>query len=259
MSTRHAVCYKIVTTDSNTPDSHAPMTPVRILCLQHDPLDGPGALIEWAESRGHQLCIFLFGPEKRLPLLDSFDLLVSLGGPMGAYEEEVHPWLGDEKQFLRDAKAAGKKLLGLCLGCQLLAQALGGEAFRHSCKEFGWQPIEPTESGYEWFGSKGTFKAFQWHGDTYTLPPGAVQLARNKATEQQAFLIRNPEGSEVQVLGLQFHLEWTESMARNAVAEPGAAPTPSEFIQTPEEILSDPEFFADARNRFFALLDRFVA
>jgi GMP synthase-like glutamine amidotransferase len=187
---------------------------------------------------------------------------------MGAYEEEKHPWLAIEKEYLRQSIAAGKKILGLCLGCQLLADALGGKAFRHSCKEFGWQPIMPTAAGKECFPSsheksslaglksheKGTFLAFQWHGDTYTLPPGALHLARNEAAEQQAFLVNGPMGSRA--LGLQFHLEWTEQMAREALAEPGVAPPPSNYVQTPVEILSDLSVFAAAKDRFFALLDR---
>ena len=230
---------------------------MRLLLLQHDPLDGPGSLTEWAAARGHTIFTCLICRGDPLPPVGSFDLLVSLGGPMGAYDEEKHPWLAAEKEYLRQAVAAGKKILGLCLGCQLLADALGGKAFRHSCKEFGWQPIEPTTAGGEWFGAQGTFHAFQWHGDTYTLPPGAVQLARNEASEQQAFLMKGPTGD--QVLGLQFHLEWTERMAREALAEPGVAPPPSPSVQTPGEILADPTLFDSAKKRFFALLDRFTA
>jgi GMP synthase-like glutamine amidotransferase len=189
-----------------------------------------------------------------LPPLDSFDLLISLGGPMGAYEEEKHPWLVAEKEYLRQAVDAGKRILGLCLGCQLLADALGGKAFRHSCKEFGWQPIDPLPEGSEWFGTEGAFQAFQWHGDTYTLPQGALRLAGNAAAEQQAFLVRGPAGNPV--LGLQFHLEWTESMAREALEEPGIAPPASPFVQTPEEILSDLSLFDAARTRFFRMMDR---
>ncbi len=228
---------------------------MRILLLQHDPLDGPGALLEWAESRGHSVACCLICQGEPLPPLASFELLVSLGGPMGAYEEEKHPWLATEKEYLRQALAAGKKILGLCLGCQLLADALGGKAFRHTCKEFGWQPIEPLPEGDSWFGTGGTFYAFQWHGDTYTLPPGAVHLARNAAAEQQAFVLEGARGGLV--MGLQFHLEWTEQMAREALAEPGVAPPPSPFVQTPEEILSDLSLFETAKQRFFALLDRF--
>ena len=230
---------------------------MRILCIQHDPLDGPGALIDWAESRGSSLSYCLICKGDPLPPLESFDLLVSLGGPMGAYEEEKYPWTSSEKEYLRQAFAAGKKILGLCLGCQLLADALGGRAFRHTCKEFGWQPIEPLHNGTSWFEADIPFQAFQWHGDTYSLPPGAIQLARNEATEQQAFLVRGPAGD--QVIGLQFHLEWTEQMARDAVAEPGVAPPPSPFVQSPDEILSDLSLFESARSRFFALMDRFVA
>ena len=229
---------------------------MRILLLQHDPLDGPGALLEWAESRGHSVACCLICQGEPLPPLESFDMLVSLGGPMGAYQEEKHPWLADEKEYLRMALAAGKKILGLCLGCQLLADALGGKAFRHTCKEFGWQPIDPLPSGAAWFGTTEVFKAFQWHGDTYSLPPGAVQLARNQAAEQQAFFLEAPGGGKV--LGLQFHLEWTERMAREALAEPGVAPPPSPSVQTPEEILSDLSLFDSAKKRFFAMLDRFT-
>jgi hypothetical protein len=95
--------------------------------------------------------------------------------------------------------------------------------------------------------------AFQWHGDTYSLPPGAIQLATNSACEQQAFLIGN------QILGLQFHLEWTEQMARDALAEPGVAPPKSPFVQSPEEILSDLTLFESGKRRFFLMMDRFVS
>ena len=231
---------------------------MRILFFQHDPLDGPGALLEWAESREHAVTFCLICKGDPLPSLESFELLVSLGGPMGAYEEEKFPWLMAEKEFLRQAFARGKKILGLCLGCQLLADALGGRAFRHTCKEFGWQPIETLPEAKDWFGSDGCiFYAFQWHGDTYSLPPGAIQLARNKATEQQAFLLKGPAGD--QVLGLQFHLEWTEQMAREAISEPDVAPPPSEFVQSPEEILSDLSLYESAKKRFFTLMDRFVS
>lgn len=197
---------------------------------------------------------------------------------MGAYDEEKHPWLVAEKDYLRQTLAAGKRVLGLCLGCQLLADALGGKAFRHTHKEFGWQPVEPTADGREWFCredeftaledskkervpalqpyKEASFLAFQWHGDTYSLPPGAVQLARNDAAEQQAFFLKTPEGGKA--LGLQFHLEWTEQMAREALEEPGVAPPPSRHVQTPEEILSDLTLFDSAKERFFAMLDRFA-
>ena len=227
---------------------------MRILLLQHDPLDGPGAILDWANERGHSVATCLICQEEPLPTLDSFDFLVSLGGPMGAYDEENHLWIASEKEFLRQTVAAGKKILGLCLGCQLLADALGGKAFRHTCKEFGWQPIEPLAEGREWFGTTEPFPAFQWHGDTYSLPPGAIRLARNKATEQQAFLLWGPSGNPI--LGLQFHLEWTEQMAREALADSGVSPLPSPYVQTPEEILSNPSLFREAGERFFNLLDR---
>jgi GMP synthase-like glutamine amidotransferase len=230
---------------------------MRILFLQHDPLDGPGVLLDWAQEHGCSVSTCLICEGQPLPELDSFDLLVSLGGPMGAYEEEKHPWLVSEKAYLRKAVVAGKKIVGLCLGCQLLADALGGHAYKHSLKEFGWQPIEPTEAGKKWLPlpeSEMSFHAFQWHGDTYSLPPDAVQIARNDACEQQAFVIGN------QVLGLQFHLEWTEAMMRDALADSGVALSmiPSPTVQTPEEIMSNLHFLQMGKKRFFDLMDRFV-
>jgi GMP synthase-like glutamine amidotransferase len=228
---------------------------MRLLFLQHDPLDSPGALLEWADERDHSFSICLISSGELLPSLETFDLLISLGGPMGAYEEEKYPWLVQEKQFLRDALAAGKRILGLCLGCQLLADAFGGKVFRHSCKEFGWQPIEPTAVGQSWFPltpTEKTFLAFQWHGDTYSLPPGAIQLARNTICEEQAFLLGK------QVMGLQFHLEWTEPMMHTALAEPGVAPPTSTSVQTPTEILSNLSFLESSKERLFTLMDRFT-
>jgi GMP synthase-like glutamine amidotransferase len=240
---------------------------MRLLFIQHDPLDGPGALLEWALTHGYPTATCLICEGEPLPPLESFDLLISLGGPMGAYEEEKHPWLIAEKAYLREAVAAGKKLVGLCLGCQLLADALGGKAYRHTLKEFGWQPITLSGEGLKLLSlekdsfsalenhKKSHFLAFQWHGDTYSLPPGAVQLARSEACEQQAFLVGT------QVLGLQFHLEWTEQMMREALADPGVTLSmiPSPTVQTPEEILSDLSLFESGKKRFFALMDRFSA
>lgn len=236
---------------------------MKILFLQHDPLDAPGALLDWASERAHSVLICLVCKGEPLPALDSFDLLVSLGGPMGAYQEDEYPWLIAEKEYLRNAVAAGKKILGLCLGCQLLADALGGKAYRHHLKEFGWQPIEPTEEGKKWLDldeGETSFQAFQWHGDTYSLPPNAIQLARNTSCEQQAFLIMNAKDDSPQVLGLQFHLEWTEVMMNDALADPDIAISmpPSPTVQTPIQIMSDLSLFTSARKIFFALMDRFT-
>ena len=140
---------------------------MRLLLLQHDPLDGPGALLEWAKIRGHSLAFCLICQDDPLPSLETFDLLVSLGGPMGAYEEEKHPWLAAEKEYLRLAVASGKKILGLCLGCQLLADALGGKAFRNTCKEFGWQFV---------FASSVARRGERWHA-TETKLQKAVHAA----------------------------------------------------------------------------------
>jgi len=130
------------------------------------------------------------------------DLLVVLGGPIGVYEDTIYPFLADEKALIARRLASGKPTLGICLGAQLIAAALGANVFPAGVKEIGFAPI--TLSGA---GLASPLRHLQdvpmlhWHGDTYDLPPTAIHLASTHLVEQQAFAIGNT------VLGLQFHPE----------------------------------------------------
>jgi GMP synthase (glutamine-hydrolysing) len=128
--------------------------------------------------------------------------IVSLGGLMGAYEESGHPWLRDEKRLLAEATEAGVPVLGICLGCQLLADALGGRAFRSVAPEVGLLDINLTEAGREDPVLRHLDRPVPvWHGDTWDLPPGATLLAFSEAYPH-AFR----SGS---ALGIQSHPEAT--------------------------------------------------
>lgn len=142
-------------------------------------------------------------PPDHLP--DQFqdpDLLVVLGGPVGVYEEEIYPFLSRERAFIAARLAARRPLLGVCLGAQLIAAAAGGRVFPSGIKEIGFKPVSLTGAGREspLRHLAGT-PVLHWHGDTYSLPAGAANLASSDAVEQQAFSI----GSNV--LALQFHPE----------------------------------------------------
>ncbi|AQR73528.1 glutamine amidotransferase [Sphingomonas sp. LM7] len=130
-------------------------------------------------------------------------LLVVLGGPMGVYEEDIHPFLTQELQLIATRIAAGKPILGICLGAQLIARAAGGRVYPGPAKEIGFAPISLTSEGA---ASPLGYVApdqpvLHWHGDTFDLPEGATLLASTDAYANQAFAIG------ANVLALQFHLE----------------------------------------------------
>lgn len=130
-------------------------------------------------------------------------LLIVLGGPVGAYESRRYPFLAAEIQLLEDRLAAGRPTLGICLGAQLMARALGASVHPTPTKEIGWAPVELTDAGRTSpLAPLGTgTPVLHWHGDTFDLPQGAVHLARTPVCEAQAFAVgRN-------ALGLQFHPE----------------------------------------------------
>ncbi len=140
--------------------------------------------------------------EGEIPETESFDILVILGGPMGAYEEEKYPFLKEEKELIRKALSEGKKVLGICLGAQLIADALGGKVYRGEWgKEIGWKPVYPQDHLEILY--RDEINVFHWHGDTFELPEGAVRMASSAMYRNQAFRVGN------QAVGLQFHMEVT--------------------------------------------------
>ena len=179
-----------------------------------------------------------------------YDWLVVMGGPMGVGDEVAHPFLIAEKAFVRRAVERGVRVLGVCLGAQILAEALGGRVGRNPHKEIGWFPVDLTPEGAAhplMAGMPPRFNAFHWHGDTFTPPPGSVRLAASAACADQAFALGD------RVLGLQFHLESTPESVRELVAHCGQELVSAPFIQPREALFSGP--FAELRQLLFVLLD----
>jgi len=142
-------------------------------------------------------CDPLDGPE-----FTEADLLFVLGGPIGAYEEDIYPFLSDEIRLIEKRLAAGRPLMGICLGAQLMARALGAKVFPGPAKEFGFKPIILTEAGQASpFAAFAGEEVLHWHGDTFDLPEGATLLASTDICAHQAFAL-GP-----QAIGIQFHPE----------------------------------------------------
>lgn len=176
--------------------------------FQHVPFEGLGSIAGWLEGRQAQVGWTRFFAGEPLPEPTGIDLLIVLGGPMSVNDEADHPWLAAEKRFVAAAIATGTPVLGICLGAQLIASALGGRVYPGPQKEIGWFPITASGGAPGCFAFPPQTTVFHWHGETFDLPPGAVPLAASAVVPHQAFQLGR------RVLGLQFHLETTaESLA----------------------------------------------
>jgi GMP synthase-like glutamine amidotransferase len=203
--------------------------------LQHVPFEGLGSIEPWLKSNGYALSSTPFFATTRLPDPQSIDLLIVMGGPMSVNDDDEFPWLDLEKQFIREVIALDKPVLGICLGAQLIASAMGANVFPNRVKEIGWFPVHAVASADpSVFRFPASQTVFHWHGDTFEWPPHAVPLASSEGCEHQAFQLGQ------RVIGLQFHLETTPEAARDLVAHCRHELVPARYVQTEADILSAP-------------------
>lgn len=187
-----------------------------VCSLQHVACETPGLIAEVLASRGLRLeTIRPFLGEPVPPSLEGYDGLVVMGGPMGVYEQARYPFLTAEIRLIEQALRLDKPVLGVCLGSQLLASALGAPVTRGPRQEIGWFPVTltPEAAGLAaWQQVPSSFTALHWHGDVFTLPAGAVPLASSALTPCQGFAY-GPSA-----LGILFHLEVTNEIVAGMVA-----------------------------------------
>lgn len=212
---------------------------MRIHSLQHVPFEDIGSLAHDLAAQSHQLSTTHWYKGDLPPPLDSVDVLIVMGGPMGVYDEDLYPWLATEKKLISDAIAAGKKIIGICLGAQLIACVLGAKVTRNVHREIGWFPLQINSASNHPVTTilAKCNKVFHWHGDTFALPANAQLIASSQACENQAYIIDN------QIYGFQFHLETTEKSASALIKHCAEDLDNSTYVQTAEEILQDKENF----------------
>ena len=159
---------------------------------------------------------------------------------MGVYDEHDYPWLVREKKFLKQVMDSGTRILGVCLGAQLIADVLGARIYPNDHKEIGWFPIEgvravPSSLIEKLLSNAG--EVFHWHGDTFDLPTGATHLAKSRACTNQAFSVGD------QILAVQFHLETTRNAAQALIDHCRHEIVDAPYIQPAREILTDQREF----------------
>jgi lipoate-protein ligase B len=228
---------------------------MRILCLQHVPFEGPGALANWAHSHGHSLRCHPLYENTPAPFIDTFDFLLIMGGPMNIYEEAKYPWLVAEKSLIRSAIDADKFVLGICLGGQIIADALGAAVQPGPQPEIGWFPIERSPECPPWCILPDTLTVLHWHGDRFDIPKGASRIATSAACENQGFAYGE------RVLALQCHLEATpDSLTALTNACGDELEADGAYIMPAERLLAEPTAtYAQMQATLFGILDRMTA
>lgn len=204
-------------------------------CLQHLPGEGPGHAADWLAAHGHSLAFtYLFEPNPAFPELADFDGLLILGGAMSVHDEEACPWLAAEKAFIRQVLRAGKITLAICLGAQLVAEALGAEVRPNHEPEIGFWTVRFSAKALEHPLLRGwpeKAAVLHWHLDTFTVPPGAIRVGMSPGCATQGFVWGDG------IIGLQFHPEMTVEMVEDLLAfEDHEQAEEQQFVQTAEQI-----------------------
>lgn len=250
---------------------------LRIRVFQHVPFEGSARIGDWLAGRGHEIAttrFFEYAPDRELPTVEEYDWLVVMGGPMSANDGGTLPWIVPERECIAEAVAAGKTVLGVCLGAQLTAAALGAEVYANYYREIGWFPVsivpaaeapaadvadeavDPAGAAHSARSPRELFAAFgpsvsalHWHGETFGLPYGAELLARTETCVNQAFAVGD------RVIGLQFHLEATpESVAALVDGAAADLTDPGPRVASREDILAAHAPYAESNRHMDAVL-----
>ena len=188
---------------------------MRVVAFRHVPFEGLGLIHPALEEGGISVELAdLYREGATVPEAAEAAGLIFMGGPMSANDDL--PYLRQEIQIIQQAAARGQPVLGICLGSQLLAKALGARVYRNSVKEIGWFDVQLTDAGRQdpvLSGLDGGETVFHWHGETFELPEGAEWLAYSERCHHQAYRVAS------NLYGLQFHLEVTPEMIADWCAQ----------------------------------------
>jgi GMP synthase (glutamine-hydrolysing) len=214
--------------------THSFLSEMKIHVIHHVAYEGLGFISNWIKENSLTLSQTFTFNKPEFPSSDNYDGLIVMGGPMSVNDESQFSWLQDEKALIRDAIAKEKKILGICLGSQLIAECLGGKVYRNIAPEVGWFPVKKTFLFHSWFAAfdeREEETVFHWHYETFDIPEGAVKLFRSDGCHNQAFQYDN------HVLALQFHLEVARENLLDMIKNSADDLRPSQFVQHTEKMI----------------------
>ena len=219
--------------------------------ILHERFEGLACIEKWITLNKHQTSVTKTYEKPEFPSEINFDMLIIMGGGMNVEDEDKHPWLSAEKQFIKQAIDEKKIVLGICLGAQLIASVLGRKIYKNKYTEIGWFPVflEPEAHMHGLDFLPGINMVFHWHGDTFDIPRGAKKLASSRYTPNQAFIYKE------RVMALQYHYEVDEEAVKKMLTHAGHEIKVGEGIQSSEEILLNLQYVQENNQIMFKLLD----
>ena len=229
---------------------------MRLAILQNVSFENEGAIEDWVRTRKAESKHYRLYEHDTLPTLAEFDCLVIMGGPMNIYEEDQYPFLKIEKALIKEAITAHKKVIGICLGAQLIADVLKAPVTKNHYKEIGWFPLSITPRAaknkyFDHFPPK--LLAFHWHGDTFEIPNGALPLFSSEACKHQGFLYGE------NVAAFQFHLEVTAKNIGNLLNHCENELVEGKYIQSADQIRENVKYCILLNEILHQFLDQFLS
>lgn len=219
----------------------------KVAIFQHADGEWIGSMRHWFADKPFQLTTYRLDQGDHLPTVTEIDWLIIMGGPMSTYDETNYPWLIAEKQLIREAIDAEKAVLGICLGCQLIASAMGAKVYANTQQEIGWFSVNKIDPEVTWMPED--LMPLSWHGDCVELPENTRCFANSMITPCQGFYYGK------RIWALQFHLEVEPGTVEAFLALEKHPLPDTEFVQKEMVLMDNIDQLKRSRQAMFALLD----
>jgi GMP synthase-like glutamine amidotransferase len=209
---------------------------MRVHYIQHCGSEDLANILPWLKKRGHTVKRTLIYKGEKLPSLDSFDWLIIMGGPMNVDEHKKYPWLIKEKEMIKRSIKAGKIVLGVCLGAQLISRVLGAKVKKNRYVEKGWHKVWLTPAGKKSVMFRvypAEFTPIHWHGDTFGIPKGVKLLASSRACRNQAYQYGG------KTFAVQFHIEYSPKHMLEYYKAEKDPDNPGKYEQVEKQIMGN--------------------